>query len=146
MDRLTFLDRRLFLAGAAALPLGASAQGVQALNIAVIGEPGPLEPTNTTASLIGEIDQHIYEGLYAFNLALEPVPLLAAALPQTTPDGKTYLIPLRENVPFHDGTIMTAEDVVVCLSGGWRRRRVAGRRRPMSSAFPHRTPKACRSP
>jgi ABC-type transport system substrate-binding protein len=98
-----------------ALPLGARAQSVQALNIAVIGEPGPLEPTNTTSSLISEIDQHIYEGLYAFNPALESVPVLAAALPQTTPDGKSYRIPLRENVPFHDGTLMTAEDVVVCL-------------------------------
>jgi peptide/nickel transport system substrate-binding protein len=117
MDRLTSPDRRLFLAGAAAvaLPLGASAQSVQVLNIAVIGEPGPLEPTNTTSSLIAEIDQHIYEGLYAFNPTLEPVPVLAAALPQTTPDGKSYRIPLRENVPFHDGTLMTAEDVVVCL-------------------------------
>ena len=46
MDRLTSPDRRLFLAGAAAaaLPLGARAQSVQALNVAVIGEPGPLVP------------------------------------------------------------------------------------------------------
>jgi hypothetical protein len=52
MDRLTSPDRQPFLAGAVAtLSLGARAQGVQALNIAVIGE----------------IDQHIYEEWYAFN-------------------------------------------------------------------------------
>jgi len=38
---------------------------VQALNNAVIGEAGPLEPTNFTASLIDEIDRHTCEGLYA---------------------------------------------------------------------------------
>jgi peptide/nickel transport system substrate-binding protein len=118
MDKLHLPERRRFLAGATAaamLPRGAGAQGVQALNIAVIGEPGPLEPTNTTASLLGEIDQHIYEGLYVFNPAFQPAPVLAAALPETSPDGKRYVIPLRENVPFHDGTVMTADDVVTCL-------------------------------
>jgi ABC-type transport system substrate-binding protein len=65
---------------------------VQALNVAVVGEPGPLEPTNTTTSLIGEIDQHIYEGLYAFNPALVPVP----ALPQTTPDARSVRITLKQ--------------------------------------------------
>ncbi len=102
-------------AAAAILPGHAQAQPAQALNIAVIGEPGPLEPTNTTASLVAEIDQHIYETLYAFSPALQPVPVLASALPETTPDGKRYVIPLRENVPFHDGTVMTSDDVVVCL-------------------------------
>src|SRR5271170_4183536 len=118
MDRLNSPQRRRFLAGvaaAAALPGIAAGQGVQALNVAVIGEPGPLEPTNTTASLVAEIDQHIYETLYAFNAALQPAPVLAAALPEIAPDGKRYVIPLRQNVPFHDGTMMTADDVVTCL-------------------------------
>jgi peptide/nickel transport system substrate-binding protein len=145
VDRLTSPDRRLFLAGAVvALPLGARAQGVQALNVAVVGEPGPLEPTNTTTSLIGEIDQHIYEGLYAFNPALVPVP----ALPQTTPDGKSYLIPLRESVPFHDGTLMTAEDVVVRLKQ-WLA--ISARGRPVAPyiaeiSAPRRTLGVCGSP
>ncbi|HEX3349882.1 MAG TPA: ABC transporter substrate-binding protein [Acetobacteraceae bacterium] len=118
MDTLGSPDRRRFLAGAtaaAALPHAARAQGDQALNVAVIGEPGPLEPTNTTASLVAEIDQHIYETLYAFNSAFQTMPLLAAGLPEMSPDGKRYTIPLRENVPFHDGTLMTADDVVASL-------------------------------
>src|SRR5580692_8548186 len=118
MHGLRLPGRRQFLTAAAAavaLPGVAGAQAVQALNIAVIGEPGPLEPTNTTASLVAEIDQHIYETLYAFDPSLQILPLLAAALPETAADGKRYVIPLRENVPFHDGTMMTADDVVTCL-------------------------------
>src|SRR5580693_6416190 len=110
MHGLRSPERRRFLTAAAAvaLPGIAVAQPAQALNVAVIGEPGPLEPTNTTASLVAEIDQHIYETLYAFDPSLQILPLLAAALPETAADGKRYVIPLRENVPFHDGTMMTA--------------------------------------
>jgi peptide/nickel transport system substrate-binding protein len=117
MHGLTSPGRRRFLAGAvaAALPGSAAAQAAQALNVAVIGEPGPLEPTNTTASLVAEIDQHIYETLYAFDPALQISPLLAAALPVVAAEGTRYVIPLREGVPFHDGTMMTADDVVTCL-------------------------------
>lgn len=39
------------------------------------------------------------------------VPGLAVELPETTNDGRTYVIRLREGVTFHDGTPFTAEDV-----------------------------------
>jgi peptide/nickel transport system substrate-binding protein len=42
-------------------------------------------------------------------------PVLAAAMPDISSDGMRYTIPLRENVPFHDGTVMVADDVVATL-------------------------------
>ena len=36
-------------------------------------------------------------------------PLLATELPQISPDGLTYTIPVRRGVIFHDGTVFNAE-------------------------------------
>jgi peptide/nickel transport system substrate-binding protein len=119
MRREFVLDRRHFLAGTATslLPVGnAIAQSAaRAANISVIGEPGALDPMLTLADLVNQIDQHFFETLYYTDPLFHIGPVLAAAMPDISPDGKRYTIPLRENVPFHDGTVMTADDVVACL-------------------------------
>src|ERR1700722_10768104 len=120
MDKLVSPERRLLLAFAAAalLPAGpaaAAAAGPTGANIAIVGEPGQLEPMLFTADLLTEIQQHFYETLYTVDSKFRVRPLLAAALPTISPDAKTYTIKLRTGVPFHDGTIMTADDVVTCL-------------------------------
>jgi peptide/nickel transport system substrate-binding protein len=79
-----------------------------------------------TADLVSEIDQHIHETLYIFNPALEFFPLLAAALPTISTDGKQYTIGLRAGVRFHDGTTMNAGDVVASLQR-WMRLSPRGR-------------------
>src|ERR1035437_7123065 len=120
MDKV---ERRRFLAATAAslLPAaGALAQtgtapGARAANIAVIGEPGSIDPMMTLADLVNQIDQHFFETLYYTDPLFHIGPVLAAAMPTISADGKRYTIPLRENVPFHDGTVMTADDVVACL-------------------------------
>jgi peptide/nickel transport system substrate-binding protein len=124
MDKLASPERRLLLAGAAAsllpasslLPGGAArAQTPVVLNIATPGESGPLDPTPVTSDLISEITQHFFETLYIFDPDFKFAPLLAAAMPDVTEDGKVMTIPLRTDVVFHDGTPMTADDVIASL-------------------------------
>src|SRR4051794_7894646 len=120
MEKLVSPERRLLLAAsAAALIPGARAHAQpaasRAAEIAVIGEPGVIDPMLTLADLVNGIDQHFFETLYAHDPYFHIAPVLAAAMPDISPDGTAYTIRLRENVPFHDGTIMTADDVVACM-------------------------------
>ena len=125
------MNRRTFLLGSAATAtitasLRARAQGASVLNVATTGDPGPLDPTPVTSDLLSEITQHFYETLYIFAPDFSIAPLLAAALPKISADGKEYLIPLRTGVPFHDGSTMNADDVVTSLQR-WGRLSPRGR-------------------
>ena len=112
-----------FKSGFTALALGgallfgqAQAQTAKsAIDIATIGEPGPLDPVTVTSDLVSIITQHVFETLYAFDGKWEAAPLLAAALPEISDGGKLYTIGLRQGVKFHDGSTMTADDVVASL-------------------------------
>jgi peptide/nickel transport system substrate-binding protein len=123
MEKVVSPERRRFLAVTAAslLPLrGALAQGttaaaVRAGDIAVVGEPGSIDPMLTLADLVNQIDQHFFETLYYMDPLFHIGPVLASAMPDISSDGLRYTIPLRENVPFHDGTIVVADDVVATL-------------------------------
>ncbi|HEX6868343.1 MAG TPA: ABC transporter substrate-binding protein, partial [Candidatus Limnocylindrales bacterium] len=59
-----------------------------------------------------EAAQFLYDGIYEFDEALTPVPDLATDLATISPDGLTWTITLRSGVMFHDGTALTADDVV----------------------------------
>src|SRR2546425_11277883 len=48
-----------------------------ALRIGMIGEPPTLDQYATTAVITREIGIHMFEGLYALDAKLQPVPLLA---------------------------------------------------------------------
>ena len=79
------------------------------IDVATIGEPPTLDPMASTADLVGIITQHIFETLYTFDAKWGATPLLAAGLPAISEDGKTYTIPLRTGIKFHDGSVMTAD-------------------------------------
>jgi peptide/nickel transport system substrate-binding protein len=110
--------RALMLGGAATIMLPAGrvlGQTASVLNVATSGDPGPLDPTPVTSDLLSEITQLFYETLYIFGPDYSIAPLLAAALPEVSEDGKRYVIRLRTGVPFHDGSVLVADDVVASL-------------------------------
>ncbi|HWK44568.1 MAG TPA: ABC transporter substrate-binding protein [Stellaceae bacterium] len=86
-----------------------------AIDIATIGEPGPLDPVTVTSDLVSIITQHVFETLYTFDSQWKAQPLLAAALPEITDGGKLYTITLRQGVHFQDGGTMAAVDVAASL-------------------------------
>lgn len=59
-----------------------------------------------------EASQFLYDGIYEFDEGLTPVPDLATELATISPDGLTWTVKLRDGVTFHDGTELTADDVV----------------------------------
>ncbi len=109
------VERRALLAAALAgmlPPSAARAQTASVLTIATVGEPSSLDPMADTSGLLSELLQPMFELLYIFDPTLRFAPVLASALPDISADGMKYTIPLRTGVPFHDGTTMTADDVV----------------------------------
>ena len=97
---------------ALAVPEMAAAQSA---NLAMVGEPQSLDPMASSADLVGTIMQHVYEPLYAFDASWVLQPMLAAAAPEISADGKTYTIKLRTSVKLHNGRDLDAEDVVASL-------------------------------
>jgi len=87
-----------------------------AANLAMIGEPQTLDPMASTADLVGTIMQHVYELLYTYDANSNVVSMLAETMPTVSKDGLVYTIPLRAGVKFHNGKIMTSEDVLASLT------------------------------
>lgn len=108
---------RVLLAAAAVLLLavacgdGRSDGGAEqeTLVIALPSEPESLSP------IYMDFDAgnwKVFNGLVDYDANLNLVPDLAAELPQVSPDGRTVTVRLRPDVRFHDGTPLTADDVV----------------------------------
>jgi ABC-type transport system substrate-binding protein len=57
------------------------------------------------------MDRVLYNKLLVYDADTQLVPDLASDLPAVSDDGLVYTIPLRQGVKFHDGTVMTAQDV-----------------------------------
>ncbi|HRK25257.1 MAG TPA: ABC transporter substrate-binding protein [Beijerinckiaceae bacterium] len=114
-------DLAKFVAGAgllATLPAGgkAFAQGAKSANLAMIGEPQSLDPMASTADLVSTIMMHVYESLYTFDKDLNAQPMLAAAMPKVSADGKLYEIEIRKGVKLHSGRELDVEDVIASLN------------------------------
>ncbi len=117
------ITRRFFATSAAivALALGSAPGAAQpagngtAIIVATIGEPPTLDPVGVTSDLVSIISQHVFETLYTFDGEWRLIPLLASGPPVVGADGKSYTIPLRGGVRFHNGREMTADDVVASL-------------------------------
>ena len=116
--------RRNLIASAAAGPIlmrerEALAQGITprrggTLQTILSPEPPVLQLGVNNQGPTGIAGSKIFEGLFEFSPTLEPLPALVREW-QISPDGKEYILRLQENVKFHDGTPMTAEDVIFSI-------------------------------
>jgi peptide/nickel transport system substrate-binding protein len=85
------------------------------LRVATIGEPPTLDEHQTTAGITAEIGYCWFEGLFTYDTEYQPIPQLAESH-TISEDGLIHTIKLRQNVPFHNGEIMTADDVIASLT------------------------------
>jgi peptide/nickel transport system substrate-binding protein len=82
--------------------------------VAITQAPPTLDAQITTIQAARHVSLHIYETLYARDENGKPIPDLAEGV-AISPDGKTYTLPLRKGVKFHNGKTMTSADVVASL-------------------------------
>lgn len=85
------------------------------ITVAIAGEAQTFDPMLSTQDIVSQVTQHFVETLFTFDSSWDVAPLLAAEMPEISGDGTVYRIPLRDGVLFHDGSTMTADDVVVSL-------------------------------
>lgn len=72
------------------------------------------EPTNLSPIFldVNAGNWKVFDGLVDFDENLELEPALAASMPEVSDGGRTITVHLRDDVRFHDGEPLTAEDVV----------------------------------
>ncbi len=100
--------------GALGLALLAAAAGAQSLRWASQGDALTMDPQSQNEGLNNAINGQVYERLTRYDRHLNMVPSLATEWQQTGP--LTWRFKLRPNVKFHDGTPLTAEDVVFSVN------------------------------
>lgn len=85
------------------------------ISVGMVLEPPNLDPTSGAAAAIREVTySNIFEGLTRFGPDGSVNPGLAHGW-DISEDGLVYTFHLREGVQFHDGTPLTADDVVFTL-------------------------------
>lgn len=106
---------RILACGAAALALQAVApalaQQQNVLRIQLNADIRSTDPGINRDANSDAVVMNVLEGLVAFREDASVGPMLAQSV-ETSPDGKSYTFKLRKGITFHDGTPLTAEDVV----------------------------------
>lgn len=108
------------LAAALAAFIGLSPMAGQAqtaggdLVVVQSSNPPSLDAMVTSSQASRNITMNIYEPLFGFSENIRPIPILAESV-EISEDGKSYRIPLRKGVKFHNGKEMSAEDVKASL-------------------------------
>jgi peptide/nickel transport system substrate-binding protein len=90
--------------------LGLTDSQAQTLRWASQGDPQTMDPHSQNESLTNNLNSQVYESLVSRDRQLAIVPALATAWQQS--DALHWRFKLRANVKFHDGTPLTADDVV----------------------------------
>lgn len=80
------------------------------LRVAITSDPPGIDPMANTHGTTKEIALHIFEPLVALNDQYEVMPMLAKDW-DISDNGKVYTFYLRDEIHFHNGQIMTADDV-----------------------------------
>ena len=85
------------------------------IRIGVAQDFDSLDPHHMTAAGTKEIMFNVYEGLVKPDSSGNIVPAVASGYSRSQ-DGKTYTFKIRDNVRFHNGRAVTAEDVVYSIN------------------------------
>lgn len=84
------------------------------LRAAMTTEPPDLDPYVGGTAANRNIGHHVFEGLVTYDETYGLMPQLAESW-EISDDGLTYTFHLRSEVPFHDGSLLDAEDVKASL-------------------------------
>ena len=109
--------RRALMAASLALPFAGAAlaqDGETVLRVIPHADLKNLDPIWTTAYISRNHGYLIYDTLFAMDENFEVQPQMAEGY-EVSEDGLTYTITLRDGLTFHDGSPVTAEDVVASL-------------------------------
>lgn len=98
-------------ASAAPLAQDATPKPGGVLNVGLQDDPTALDPQKQSLTAIWRVVEHFYQGLTGIAADLSPYPLLAESY-EVSEDGLTLTFKLREGVTYHDGAVMTSDDVV----------------------------------
>ena len=110
------MTRLLSVALAATLATAAGQGGAQTLRWASQGDPQTMDPHSQNESGTNMMNGQVYERLTNRDRDLKIVAGLATEWQQVSP--LVWRFTLRENVKFHDGSTMTADDVVFSVLRG----------------------------
>jgi ABC-type transport system substrate-binding protein len=93
--------------GGSAAPAGPSGQIVMTVD-------GQITTLSNAANDVPTVEayQFLFNGLYQYDVELTPIADMTTDLCETSADGITWTCTLRDDVLFHDGSKMTADDVV----------------------------------
>lgn len=96
-------------------PVAAATDGVPTYREALVGRVQRLNPLFANLNEVdSDITSLIFEGLTRINAYGEPVPALARSW-LVSSDGREYVVTLRDDVLWHDGTRFTAADVAFTM-------------------------------
>ena len=126
---MNVMRRSTWLGAAAALALlpglgGAPATAQSVLKLVPQADLKLLDPIWTTAAITQNHGYMIYDTLFALNSKLESKPQMVDSW-QTSADGLQWSFKLRSGMKWHDGTPVTAKDVVASLNR-WGKRATDG--------------------
>lgn len=85
------------------------------LRVALNAQPPTLDPHMTTAAATSDTARLAFETLLTVDFDYQPMPMLAESVEESD-ENKVFTFHLREGVTFHNGTEMTAEDVVASMN------------------------------
>ena len=114
----------LLTAAALALPAAwltggdANAQGKKTITAVMQADVKIFDPIVNTADITSRFALMVYDTLFSLDENLVPQPQMVGKY-DISSDGLTYTFVLRDGLKFHDGTPVTAEDVVASLKRWW---------------------------
>jgi hypothetical protein len=95
----------------ATLLSGCSVFSARTIRAGIVGEPAGLELayTDDASALVGSM---VHAGLYRADATFAPIPVLADGDASSAAGGTKWRVTLRSGLTFHDGSPLTADDVV----------------------------------